>query len=521
MTDEKLYDRQIRLWGVRGQAAIQTTSLYVLGSDCQATEFLKTMLLHGITKVTIVDDAIVTEEDLRTNFFVDSLTDPSGAPLYRANIVSTLLAELNPYAKVTPVVAPPSSHPGLDALESTAVVITVGNLTVEYLTSLSGILYPRGIRQIHFQTTGFFGAFYIDGGLHHAIEGASDIRDPPELRILNPFPELEAFANSLNLESLSDPDHSHIPYVALLILARRAVMADLGVTKLTRDHRNALLNKLKSWRRSRPNDEGVMQLIVEAGFDEAEEKVLSAWGSPYVSTDTTDCFSLLESHVPASNNEPFWQLVRASKNFLDRHGVLPHYGGCPDMESTPALFKRIKDIYKAKSAADTAELLADPAITTPIDPEYAELFVKNVWRIGAVPYERIGYYLELKKELPDDAEWWEPSDRTTFDRLAIVRYLFIAARHFLAKTGRIAGTESGDEADILQEVVALGGNPEIAPAFVKEFVKYKGSVLPSVVGSLAAILAAEATKLIIQQAGPTKGIVIYDALHGLTDQIIG
>jgi amyloid beta precursor protein binding protein 1 len=44
--DDEVYDRQIRLWGPHGQAAIAAAHLYVLGSDCQATELLKT-LVHG------------------------------------------------------------------------------------------------------------------------------------------------------------------------------------------------------------------------------------------------------------------------------------------------------------------------------------------------------------------------------------------------------------------------------------------------------------------------------------------
>jgi amyloid beta precursor protein binding protein 1 len=513
MTQEQLYDRQIRLWGDVAQTAIQASSLYVLGSDCHATELLKSMLLHGVTKVTIVDDAVCTEEDLLTNFFVDSIGDP---PQSRAVIVSQLLSELNPFAKITPVVQPPASLPGLADLDSSAFVITVGNQPLDFLTSLSAQLYPRGIRHAHFQTTGFFGAFYIDGILHTAIEGASDVREPKDFRIHTPFPALEAFADSLDLDNLNDHDHSHIPFVLLLIRARKAVQAELGVTKLTREHRSALTGALNGWRRSRPDvNTGELKQNEEAGFDDAIDEILSAYGSPPSFSDTLDCLSVLDQ-IPPDNVDPFWQLVRATKHFVDRHGVIPHYGGCPDMNATTELFNRLKSIYREKSAQDLAELLADPAIVTPIDPAYAARFVKNVWRIGAIPFERIGKYLEQPKpQNPEELEEWNVTEYTAYARLGVVRALFIAARRFLGANGR--NPTLADKAAILEAVNAIGPQWKEAPELTEEFLRVNGNVLPSVVGSFAAVLAGEVSRLIIHQGGVVRGVTIYDGLDGLLD----
>ena len=71
MTDNERYDRQIRLWGPHGQAAIQSSTILFLGSDSVASEFLKNMVLHGVNNIIIVDNATTTEKDLGTNFFVN------------------------------------------------------------------------------------------------------------------------------------------------------------------------------------------------------------------------------------------------------------------------------------------------------------------------------------------------------------------------------------------------------------------------------------------------------------------
>jgi amyloid beta precursor protein binding protein 1 len=467
------------------------------------------MLLHGVTKVIIVDDALVSEEDLLTNFFVDAVSNP---PQPRAEVVAALLAELNPFATVTPIVAPPSSLPGLADLDASAFVITVGNQTLDFLNGISAQIYPRGIRHAHFQTTGLFGAFYIDGILHTAIEGPSDIREPKDFRIHNPFPALAAFVDSIDLTALNDADHSHIPFVVLLIKLRKELFAELGVEKLTSQHKPALLAKLSSWRRSRPDPEtGEPKEITEAGFDDATDNLLMAYGFPPSFSDTTECLAVVDS-IPASNTDPFWQLARATKAFVAKHGTIPHYGGCPDMNATPALFKQLKDLYREKSSADLAELLADPAIVTPIDPQFAARFIRNVWRIAAFRFERIGVYLERPKPPnPEQLGDWNVGEYSAYARLGVARAMFIAARRFLGAHGR--NPALADKEELLQMVVDIGPEWKEAPGLAEEFLRVDGHVLPSVVAALAAVLARQVSRLLIHQGGTVNGLAIYDAAH--------
>jgi amyloid beta precursor protein binding protein 1 len=72
---EKKYDRQLRLWGASGQAALEKTHILLVnnGSGVTGIEALKNLVLPGIGQFSILDPAIVTEADLGVNFFLEEL----------------------------------------------------------------------------------------------------------------------------------------------------------------------------------------------------------------------------------------------------------------------------------------------------------------------------------------------------------------------------------------------------------------------------------------------------------------
>ncbi|KAJ2846666.1 hypothetical protein GGI22_006185, partial [Coemansia erecta] len=53
----QLYDRQLRLWKKTGQAALESSSVCVLGSSALASESLKNLVLPGIGEMIVIDDA--------------------------------------------------------------------------------------------------------------------------------------------------------------------------------------------------------------------------------------------------------------------------------------------------------------------------------------------------------------------------------------------------------------------------------------------------------------------------------
>jgi len=91
---EKRYDRQLRLWGASGQAALEETHILLInnGSGVTGIETLKNLVLPGIGHFSILDSALVTEPDLGVNFFLED----ESLGKFRAEETVKFLKELNP-----------------------------------------------------------------------------------------------------------------------------------------------------------------------------------------------------------------------------------------------------------------------------------------------------------------------------------------------------------------------------------------------------------------------------------------
>ena len=74
------YDRQLRIWGAHGQAALEAARVCMLGSGPTATEALKNLVLGGIAGFTLVDDARVGPRDLGNNFMLDASSLGQASP---------------------------------------------------------------------------------------------------------------------------------------------------------------------------------------------------------------------------------------------------------------------------------------------------------------------------------------------------------------------------------------------------------------------------------------------------------
>jgi ubiquitin-like 1-activating enzyme E1 A len=64
-----LYDRQIRLWGLEAQNRMRRSHILLAGLGGVATEALKNIVLAGVGRVSLLDDAPVQPGDLEAGFF--------------------------------------------------------------------------------------------------------------------------------------------------------------------------------------------------------------------------------------------------------------------------------------------------------------------------------------------------------------------------------------------------------------------------------------------------------------------
>ena len=54
------------------------------------------------------------------------------------------------------------------------------------------------------------------------MESKPESKEFEDLRLNEPFQELMDFAYSMNLAALNDQEHSHVPYVVILLQAMKA-----------------------------------------------------------------------------------------------------------------------------------------------------------------------------------------------------------------------------------------------------------------------------------------------------------
>lgn len=100
-----LYDRQIRLWGVAAQAKIQSASILLITLKSLSSEIAKNLVLAGISSLTILDDAPVSEADLGAGFFLSEAAAEAGDPSAiigknRAETALPFIQKLNPRVQV-------------------------------------------------------------------------------------------------------------------------------------------------------------------------------------------------------------------------------------------------------------------------------------------------------------------------------------------------------------------------------------------------------------------------------------
>lgn len=96
-TDEeaKVYDRQIRLWGIQAQQKIRSANVLVIGLAGPASEVVKNLVLSGINSITLVDDQPVTHFDMLSNLFTNNQIGQN-----RAEASQRGVQELNPRVTV-------------------------------------------------------------------------------------------------------------------------------------------------------------------------------------------------------------------------------------------------------------------------------------------------------------------------------------------------------------------------------------------------------------------------------------
>jgi len=99
LTDQeaRLYDRQLRLWGVEAQQRLRQAKVLLFGFTGVQAEICKNLVLAGVCSVTINDIQVCNMNDMGVNFFLDE----SCLGKNRAEAAFPRIRELNPLVSVS------------------------------------------------------------------------------------------------------------------------------------------------------------------------------------------------------------------------------------------------------------------------------------------------------------------------------------------------------------------------------------------------------------------------------------
>ncbi|KAL8861767.1 MAG: hypothetical protein Q9178_001968 [Gyalolechia marmorata] len=554
---EKKYDRQLRLWAASGQQALEDAHVLLLndgGPGVVGVETLKNLILPGVGSYTIVDDNIVAENDLGINFF---LTDDSLGKS-RAEETCKYLTELNPDVKGHPVqkslerflggAIPQDDYPpdpptlaDPNALENYSLVLFVASKqNNRYLKYVAAYCVRKALPLFFVQSLGLFSHFSIQlPDTFPIVDTHPEPTSTQDLRLLKPWPELEAFAMSKteDLDTLSNHNHGHVPYLLLLLrfLNDWRVSHDGNVPREYREKK-----EFKSFVESKArtdNPEGG-----EENFDEAAAAVLKSLNKPTLPNGLGQIFEDPNCKKPQRDSANFWVVANAIQKFHETHGSLPLPGALPDMKAQSQDYIQLHNIYKAKARQDVDEVIksvrcteADLKRHTPVGTREIETFCKGaafVKLIRGQPLPEYGPICQARQKplhdtLKDDdsllsifvafqaydlwlQEYFDApheTDSPTSSEKFVLGSLKQSARILIDHNAHLVSPgDAGDSRHYVNKIM-----PRIEP-ILEEFARADGAELHNISALTGGMVAQEVIKVLTKQYIPIDNTCVFDGI---------
>ncbi|KAJ4418991.1 hypothetical protein N0V82_005216 [Gnomoniopsis sp. IMI 355080] len=501
---EKKYDRQLRLWAASGQAALESANilLFNTGTGTVGVETLKNLVLPGIGKFTIIDDAVVDEADLGVNFFLDE--DSLGKS--RAQSCTELLLELNPEVQGDWF---PKTHPlDLAQILSQVPVFTVILHTFPIDPDHLKILQDYGTQHLTplfaVHSVGLYSYFRISlPGSFPVVDTHPDETATTDLRLLSPWPELQEFSREMTkeIDTMDNHDHGHIPYLVILLHFLEKWKETHGNYPTTYSEKTQFRKMVAAGART-DNPEGG-----EENFDEAVAAVVKTVVPARLPSSLKEVFDY-RHEVSTGQKASFWIIADAIEAFYRKHGNLPLPGNVPDMKAQSKVYIQLQSIYKTKARKDFAEVL-ETVKQSPggenVDPEEVALFCKNAAFVklinaGSEDADHLAKITEA--ELAND----ETAEMAMMPLSLIPVYLVLSATSHNPKVSseEILKTIGNMAPDAVRNERVVQASKEIARA--------GGGELHNTSALTGGMVAQEMIKVITKQYIPVDNTCIFDGM---------
>jgi amyloid beta precursor protein binding protein 1 len=512
------YDRQLRLWGAKGQRALGETSVLLLRATAAGTETLKNLVLPGIGHFHILDDVEhITKGMVSSNFFLAPSKNS------RAQVACEHLQELNPDCRGTFEHVASLNQINdwqmqvFTPLKSKHILVIASDLEPPLLEKISQACHDSKLPFLAVQSYGLLGLVRLQTP-PIAMLDPKPTNAPPDLRLVNAFPALKQLAASIDWDALKDHEHGHVPYPLILIKVAEEYKAThdgaLPKTIAEKQEFKALIPKL-----SRGMDK-------EMNFGEAEQNAYLAY-----TERTVDCLDELGDDVDP--NSKLGYLLAALKKCMAKHQRPPLNGSIPDMTASTDMYIELQTIYRDQAAKDLQEMksfLADTA--SEVSEDDLHTFCTNVYAVGRLQTRTL---VEEYNEPPTE-ELLEDWNMVTFDpyeapeHTPLIWYLgFRGCQLFYHTHHRYPGVTNDWETDIpvLNECIGkvvdqyqLKENEMIQQVLLSdceqkvahELTRYAQAEIHNIASVVGGVAAQEAVKIITGQYVPLDNTYVFNGI---------
>lgn len=505
------YDRQLRLWGAKGQRALGDTCVVLVGATAAGTETLKNLTLPGIGSFCVVDDALVSKQDEASNFFLSSNSATSRS---RAEMACHYLQELNADVQGAYQVIPKLSEIGdwknvlyKETNGKGKLLIIASDLNPQVLESLSHTCESLKLALVMVQAYGLIGCVRLQLPGKVPLLEPKPTNAPPDLRLKTSFPALDELVGSVDLSALENHQHGHVPYPIILKKAANAWRSNHG-DKLPTSFAEKQEFKESVKAMSRDYNK-------ELNFNEAVDQSYLAY------TEREVFFP--EDQDPTST---IGVLYKGLKAFMEKSkGRPPLNGAIPDMTSSTDSYIALQQIYKTQAEQDLQEMIS--LCSGGVSEESVISFCANVFSVDQISTRSL---VEEFHEKPTDEllDEWKMSLMDPYDvpsHTPLLWYLGIrACQVFFKNHQRYPGMINDWESDIplLQEnykQVALHYQlhdeqlvQENAVAICQELTRYANAEIHTIASVVGGVASQEAVKIITGQYTPLNNTYVFNGI---------
>lgn len=534
------YDRQTRLWG-EGQVLISLANVLCFGSDSVASEALKNLVLSGIGSITIVDNEVVNDKDIETNFFI---SDREKGKVRCEEILKPLL-ELNQDVKGEALNISPADFIKKNSIDKFEVIFSA-NLPQKLNNEIRLLAKKANKRFINISSNGLINTIQLYEN-YHANMKLRILENPVnDNRLAMPWKELIDFSMGFDLDSMDEMAHSHIPFYVILVQALmkyRKEKNDENANPTSSAEKEEFKKIIKS----------MIKFKDEENFKEALAKYfLCSKDKTNLKTEKIHyIFQILDSHqfndlLNESNDimKVFFIYCKSLQEYYEENNhTFPLVGNIPDMTADTQSYISLKKVYQTEAERHRAimrkkleaklnelnfdgkerisQMILNPDTEKSVD--IIDILNKNWPQMSLFKYEIIDDY----KINPDEYE-------EDYQKVNLKWYIISQASElFNEKHQRYPGTIKNFKEDIplLKELVksvfdsfkkANGENfpiNEIEDNYVFEFCRMGKSIVPTCASIIGSIASQEIIKMITYQFETVNNMIVYDGINVTTSTL--